>query len=85
MPNWRAELRDAEWEDRRNNPTTNGVHIHMSAAVGLLQLAGPIFKLTEHNTVTHPEHGDWILPPGTYRITYQRTVTRDNVVTRVLD
>ena len=48
-------------------------------------LAGPIFALTETNTVTHPEHGDWILSPGSYRVTYQRTVARDNTVTRVLD
>jgi hypothetical protein len=85
MPDWRSDLRNAEWEDRRQNPTTDGVHMHISDAVALLQFAGPIFTLTEPNTVTHPEHGDWLLPPGSYRITYQRTVTRENVVARVLD
>lgn len=51
----------------------------------MLGFAGPIVVLEQENTITHPEHGDWVLPPGTYRITYQRTLTRENTVTRVLD
>lgn len=35
-------------------------------------LDGPILHLTEQRTVTHPEHGHVILPPGIYAITYQR-------------
>ena len=40
-------------------------------------LEGPIMNLTETRTVTHPEHGDWVLPPGTYGVTYQRAYAED--------
>jgi hypothetical protein len=80
---WTTKLRNAEWEERRTaSPQKN---THTLGAAQMLTFAGPIFNLTETNTVTHPEHGDWILPPGSYRVTYQRTVARDNTVTRVLD
>lgn len=82
-PDLRQRLRTAEWAARKDGTIAN--KIDSSAAVSLLLLAGPIFVLTETNTVTHPEHGDWVLPPGSYRVTYQRTVARDNTVTRVLD
>jgi hypothetical protein len=81
-PGLRHQLRIAEWQARKAGDTTK---IDRVDAFSLLMLAGPIFVLTETNTVTHPEHGDWILPPGSYRVTYQRTVARDNTVTRVLD
>lgn len=35
-------------------------------------LDGPILDLSKERTVTHPEHGDVLLPPGCYSITYQR-------------
>jgi hypothetical protein len=35
-------------------------------------LDGPILDLAKERTVTHPEHGDVVLPPGCYGITYQR-------------
>lgn len=82
-PDLRQQLRTAEWAARKDG--TNANKIDSADAFSLLLLAGPIFALTETNTVTHPEHGDWILPPGSYRVTYQRTVARDNTVTRVLD
>ena len=81
-PDLRQQLRTAEWQARKAGDTTK---IDRVDAFSLLMLAGPIFALTETNTVTHPEHGDWILSPGSYRVTYQRTVARDNTVTRVLD
>ena len=34
---------------------------------------GPILKLNCERTITHPEHGDWILPAGIYAVGYQRT------------
>jgi hypothetical protein len=77
---WQILMRTA---DRNEGRPTNVVSF--DAAAELLAFAGPIFVLTETNTVTHPEHGDWVLPPGSYRVTYQRTVARDNTVTRVLD
>ncbi len=36
-------------------------------------ITGPIIHLTEQRTIIHPEHGDVILPPGIYAITYQRS------------
>lgn len=50
-----------------------------------LTLAGPIVRLTKPNAVTHPEHGDWKLPCGTYRIVFQRTVDEQERIRRVLD
>lgn len=88
---WRTKLNNAEWEIRRRNNFNAGPDGNLSGIVftqdarALLEFAGPIFRLEKPNTVTHPEHGDWLLPPGTYRITYQRTVARDNTVARVLD
>ena len=55
------------------------------AATEMLEFAGPILVLEKTNTIVHPEHGNWILPAGSYRITYQRTVTRENTIARVLD
>lgn len=37
------------------------------------ELQGPILDITEERTLTHPEHGDIILPANrVYAITYQR-------------
>ena len=35
-------------------------------------LQGPLLRISVERTVTHPEHGDWVLPAGCYEITYQR-------------
>lgn len=35
-------------------------------------LTGPVLLLTEERTITHPEHGHWVLPAGVYGVTYQR-------------
>lgn len=51
----------------------------------MLALAGPIFVLKNPTTVSHPEHGNWNLPAGTYRCVFQRTVSADNSIRRVLD
>lgn len=50
-----------------------------------LALAGPIFKCSKPAVVAHPEHGDWALPPGTYRVIFQRTVDESQRIRRVLD
>jgi hypothetical protein len=50
-----------------------------------LNFCGPIFNLTKEGKVSHPEHGDWVLPPGSYRITFQRTVAADLGIRRVFD
>lgn len=46
---------------------------------------GPILRVAKTATVTHPEHGDWVLPSGAYQITFQRTVDQARRVARVLD
>lgn len=63
----------SEFRDERNE---------VSAAINL---AGPVFKLSKPNTLLHPEHGDWALPCGTYRVIFQRTVDEAQRVRRVLD
>lgn len=50
-----------------------------------MRLAGPVFRLDKPNVVTHPEHGDWALNPGSYRIVYQRTISQQQTIQRVLD
>lgn len=50
-----------------------------------INFSGPIMKLKNSATVSHPEHGNWILPTGTYRITFQRTVDSTARIRRVLD
>ena len=82
-PGWQNTLREAQWAEARDKVSNRP--ISAQEAVAMLEFAGPIFCLTETNTVTHPEHGDWILPPGTYRVTYQRTMSRENTIARVLD
>lgn len=50
-----------------------------------MALAGPLFRCTTPNVVAHPEHGDWALPGGTYRVIFQRTVDESQRIRRVLD
>jgi hypothetical protein len=66
-----------EWRSESNKVADN-----VSAA---LSLCGPIFVLQNPGKVSHPEHGDWILPAGTYRVTFQRTLDSENRVRRVFD
>jgi hypothetical protein len=47
------------------------------------ELDGPILQLAEERVLTHPEHGDVVLPPGCYEITYQRQFADE--LRRVLD
>lgn len=46
---------------------------------------GPILKLELERTVQHPEHGDYILPPRLYAISYQRTQDAMDRARRVQD
>lgn len=50
-----------------------------------LQFCGPIFAVKNLTRISHPEHGDWMLPPGTYRCVFQRTIDSADKVRRVLD
>lgn len=40
-------------------------------------LQGPIIKNDAERTVTHPEHGDVVLPPGVYSVRYQRAYAEE--------
>ncbi len=46
---------------------------------------GPVLVLAEERTVTHPEHGWVILPPGCYAISYQRDLDQQERERRVQD
>ncbi len=48
-------------------------------------LDGPVFTLECENTITHPEHGNVVLPPGIYCITYQRDLDAEERERRVID
>jgi hypothetical protein len=40
-------------------------------------LTGPVLEVLEERTVTHPEHGHVVLPPGVYGVTYQRAFAEE--------
>jgi hypothetical protein len=47
--------------------------IEMFKVRGADALTGPVFKTTEQRTVTHPEHGDVVIPAGlTVFVRYER-------------
>lgn len=46
---------------------------------------GPVLHLKQEREITHPEHGNWILPPGVYGISYQRTQDALDQQRRVAD
>ena len=48
-------------------------------------LDGPVIECKKERTITHPEHGNVILPPGTYAISYQRSVDAEQRQRRVED
>ena len=48
-------------------------------------LDGPVLTCDQERTVTHPEHGDVVLPPGIYGIRYQRDLDAEERERRVLD
>jgi len=48
-------------------------------------LDGPIIECKKERTITHPEHGNVILPPGIYAISYQRSVDAEERQRRVED
>jgi len=40
-------------------------------------LDGPVIEAPGGCRVNHPEHGDWVLPPGTYAVVYQRAYAEE--------
>lgn len=55
--------------------SASGVKIHETKNGNALQ--GPVIQTTKERTITHPEHGNVILPPGIYSITYQRAYAEE--------
>jgi hypothetical protein len=69
-------------EARRWQSTSQQVGVVVSNA---LSMCGPIMVLKNKTTISHPEHGNWLLSAGTYRVVFQRTVDSDMRVRRVFD
>ena len=46
---------------------------------------GPVLQVDKSVTITHPEHGNWVLPPGCYGVGYQRTEDSEGRIRRVQD
>jgi hypothetical protein len=68
------------------NDTERLVGTMYETLMNALEFNGPILKIKCTSTVSHPEHGNWILPAGAYRITYQRTMDSNSLAfRRVLD
>jgi hypothetical protein len=61
----------------------DGVAMYRLPNPGMLD--GPIVECRKERTITHPEHGDVILPPGVYQISYQRDLDAEDRERRVLD
>jgi hypothetical protein len=60
-----------------------GVAVYRLAKAGPLD--GPVLECRVERTITHPEHGDVVLPPGLYGIHYQRDLDAEERERRVLD
>lgn len=61
----------------------DGVTVHRLSNPEMLD--GPVIVLNRERTLTHPEHGDVILPAGTYQISYQQNLDELERAQRVLD
>jgi hypothetical protein len=68
---------------RHTLDSTDGVTAYLRD--GATEFDGPVLKLAEERTVCHPEHGDWVLPPGVYAVGYQRTQDAMDRARRVAD
>jgi hypothetical protein len=60
-----------------------GVTVYRLPNPGMLD--GPVIRCLKERTITHPEHGDVVLPPGIYQISYQRDLDAENRERRVQD
>lgn len=78
-----------EFEAQLAPGTTKGSRHILSDEVAMFKnpnadvLTGPAFTNKSEVTIEHPEHGDVILPPGNYMVTYQRAFAEE--LRRVLD
>ncbi len=60
-----------------------GVEMFRVANPGMLD--GPLLRTDRQRTIKHPEHGNVIIPPGSYQITYQRDLDAEDRQRRVQD
>lgn len=82
-----------EWDVQLAPGTTQGSRHVLDSRDGVkcythpdaTEFDGPILVLTKTRELTHPEHGNWILPPGIYGISYQRTQDALDRALRVAD
>ena len=61
----------------------DGVTMYRLPMPGMLD--GPVVKTTSTRTITHTEHGDVVIPPVIYGISYQRNLDSEMRERRVLD
>lgn len=60
-----------------------GVTMYRLPSPGMLD--GPVIACRKERTITHPEHGDVVLPPGVYGISYQCDLDAEERQRRVKD
>jgi hypothetical protein len=60
-----------------------GVKFYRLPNPGMLD--GPIIECRTERTITHPEHGDVVVGPGVYAISYQRSIVAEERQRRVED
>lgn len=81
---FRAQLADGNTQGSRHClDSSQGVQLYRLPEPGMLD--GPVVELAESRTLTHPEHGDWLLPVGTYQISYQRNLDSEERERRAID
>lgn len=81
---FRAQLADGNTQGSRHClDSSQGVQLYRLPEPGMLD--GPVVELAEPRTLEHPEHGDWLLGPGVYQISYQRSLDAEDRERRSLD
>jgi hypothetical protein len=86
-------VKQAKWNKQLAPGTSQGSRHIIDSKVGVTcyllkdagEYDGPVLVLKNERTITHPEHGNWILPPGIYGISYQRTMDSEDRIRRVQD
>lgn len=73
-----------EWSQPDQLPHEHEVWILPKAEQEKQPLVGPVIVITGRCVVTHPEHAHVSLPSGTYGVTYERDLEREEIA-RVVD
>jgi hypothetical protein len=81
---WDRQLAPGETQGSRHIiDSTAGVVCYLNPHA--TEFDGPVLQIKQEREITHPEHGNWILPPGVYGISYQRTQDALDQQRRVAD